>query len=162
MTAKGERAPLPGEWAEEDTGRGCVGVGVTRRGRLAGPVTPACAPGSHPGSPTSDKASGGLPGPPPGSGGHEAGCPRGWGGRGPPTRKLLVCAGIHGVCVGVGSAHHRRYACDTRERRVGQTPACTAARHTRLTGSGVETGVRVWGRPCARHVWVKPVRAQET
>lgn len=106
-----------------------MGVGV-KRGGLAGPVTPACAPGRHPGSPTRDKASGGLPGPPPGSGGHEAGCPRGWGGRGPPTRKLLASAGIHGVCVGGGSAHHRRYACDTRERRVGQTRVW----HTRVHG----------------------------
>lgn len=105
VTAKGKRAPLPGERAGgEDTGRRCVGVGVKRRGRLAGPVTPACAPGSHPGSPTRDKASGGLPGPPRGLGGHEAGCPRGCRGPGSPNEEAIGlcrhswCVAGRGVC----------------------------------------------------------------
>lgn len=141
------------------------GERVKRRGRSAGSVTPACAPGSHPGYPTSDKASEGLPGPPPGQEGMKqgahgvAGVPRG-------GSCCSVQAFMERVWEG-GSADHRRYAFDTRERRVGQThvcgtPACTAAGHTRFTGSGVEAGVRVRGRLCARHVWVKPARTQET
>lgn len=125
---------------------------MKRRGRLAGPVTPACAPGSHPGSPTRDKASGGLPGPPRGLGGHEAGCPQGCRGPGSPNEEAIgLCR--HSWCVaGRGSAHPRRYACDTRERCVGQTHSGEAHALHGQRGGGWRA---CRGRPCARHVWVK-------
>ena len=77
-----------------------------------------------------------------------------------PLQAFMVCVWEGGLLTTAGMCvTHGRGVWD---RHVCGTPACTAARHTRFTGSGVEAGVRVWGRPCARHVWVKPVRAQET
>lgn len=79
------------------------------------------------------------------------GAHEGVGGRGP-QRVGHWPVGIHGVWLGGGSGLTPAGMPATHGAVCGTD---TAARHTRGTGSGVEAGVRVRGRPCARHVWVK-------
>ena len=68
------------------------------------------------------------------------GAHKGVGGRGPPTRKLLACAGIHGVWLGGALLTPAGMPVT---HGSGVWDRHTAATHTRFTGSGVEAGVRV-------------------